>query len=58
MPLSDVETIINEDLTSLSVKGGYDSAVGDYLFEDLMRRSYDISSSSYRPIAPNSIIRQ
>jgi hypothetical protein len=58
MPLSDVETIINENLTSISVKGGYDSAVGDYLFEDLMRRSYDISSSSYRPIAPNSIIRQ
>jgi len=58
MSLSSLESVINNNQTSLSVKGGYDSAVGDYLFEDLMRKSYDISSSSYRPIAPNSITRQ
>jgi len=34
--------IINEGLTGMDLPGGYDSAVGDYLFEDLMRSVYDM----------------
>lgn len=55
---SEIQGIISSGLTSINTPGGYDSAVGDYLFEDLMRKSYDISSNNSRPISPTSTSNQ
>lgn len=57
MSTAEIERIINEGLTGVDLTQGYDSAVGDYLFEDLMRKSYDISTKNYRPITPDNTIR-
>ena len=54
----DVQRIVSENETGIDYVGGYDSAVGDYLFEDLMRKSYDISTSNYIPIPPSASIKQ
>ncbi len=42
----------NQRIGSISV-GGYDSAVGDYLFEHLMANSYDNSGGNKSAISPN-----
>ena len=55
---NEVLDIISQGLTGKSVPGGYDSAVGDYLFEDLMRDSYDNVSDKSVPISPNMVGRQ
>jgi len=54
----EVQRIVSENETGIDYVGGYDSAVGDYLFEDLMRKSYDISTSNYIPIPPSASIKQ
>jgi hypothetical protein len=54
----EIQKIISENETGIDYVGGYDSAVGDYLFEDLMRKSYDISTSNYIPIPPSSSTKQ
>lgn len=54
MSLSEISRIINSGLTGIDLTMGYDSAFGDYLFENLMSKSYDISSQSYRPISPDT----
>ena len=46
------KVIDNQDLGTLDV-GGYDSAVGDYLFEDLMIDSYDNSGQNRVAVKPN-----
>lgn len=53
-----VEAIIRAGLTGINMPGGYDSAIGDYLFEDLMRDSYDNSGDQSLPISPNMVGRQ
>ena len=54
----EIQQIISTNETGIDYVGGYDSAVGDYLFEDLMRKSYDISTSNYIPISPSSTLKQ
>jgi len=53
-----VQAIIQAGLDGISSAGGYDSAIGDYLFEDLMRNSYDNGSDQSVPISPNMVGRQ
>lgn len=55
---NEVVKIISEGLAGKDTPGGYDSAVGDYLFEDLMRDSYDNVSDKSVPISPNMVGRQ
>jgi hypothetical protein len=57
LPLSEIERIIKLGFTGIDLTGGYDSAFGDYLFENLMSQSFDISTQNYRPITPNTTAR-
>jgi len=41
MTPKEIQDIIARGLDGLSMTGGYDSAIGDYIFEDLMANSYD-----------------
>jgi hypothetical protein len=50
---SDIDQIIKGGLTGVDTLNGYDSAIGDYLFEDLMSKSYDIAGDDYKPISPS-----
>lgn len=56
-PEQVIETIRNGD-TGLNYEGGLDSAIGDYLFEDLMRNSYDNSSKNNVGVSPNVVGEQ
>jgi hypothetical protein len=58
MDPAQVQAIIQAGLTGMNIPGGYDSAIGDYLFEDLMRDSYDNSGDQSDPISPNMVGRQ
>jgi len=58
MPPGQVQAIIQAGLDGINTPGGYDSAIGDYLFEDLMRNSYDNGSDQSVPISPNMVGRQ
>jgi YHS domain-containing protein len=58
MEPGQVQAIIQAGLSGITIPGGYDSAVGDYLFEDLMRNSYDNGSDQASPISPNMVGRQ
>ena len=58
MSPGQVEAIIRAGLSGINIPGGYDSAIGDYLFEDLMRDSYDNSGDQSVPISPNMVGRQ
>ena len=58
MEPGQVQSIIQAGLSGITIPGGYDSAVGDYLFEDLMRNSYDNGSDQASPISPNMVGRQ
>jgi len=50
---TEIQTAIDTgDLGTQSV-GGFDSAVGDYLFEDLMSNSYDNSQKNRSAVRPN-----
>jgi hypothetical protein len=51
MTPEQVRTIITDQTTGMDYTGGYDSAVGDYIFEDLMSTSYDNPITI--PIPPN-----
>jgi hypothetical protein len=51
MTPEQVRTIITDETTGMDYTGGYDSAVGDYIFEDLMSTSYDNPITI--PIPPN-----
>ena len=51
MTPEQVRTIITDETTGMDYTGGYDSAVGDYIFEDLMASSYDNPITI--PIPPN-----
>ena len=51
MTPEQVQTIITNQTTGMDYTGGYDSAVGDYIFEDLMASSYDNPITI--PIPPN-----
>lgn len=53
MAPNEIQQIISERNTGIDLIGGYDSAIGDYLFEDLMRKSYDISTNDYAPMPTN-----
>jgi hypothetical protein len=58
MDPGQVQAIIQAGLSGITTPGGYDSAIGDYLFEDLMRNSYDNGSDQSVPIVPNMVGRQ
>jgi hypothetical protein len=58
MDPAQVQAIIQAGLSGITTPGGYDSAIGDYLFEDLMRNSYDNGSDQSVPISPNMVGRQ
>ena len=58
MSVSEIEEMISQGLTGIDTPGGYDSAVGDYLFENLMKKSYNSSTESYSVISPNMTARQ
>jgi len=58
LSVDEVLRIISEGSAGKDVPGGYDSAIGDYLFEDLMRDSYDNVSDKSVPISPNMVGRQ
>lgn len=58
MEPGQVQAIISAGLSAMDIAGGYDSAIGDYLFEDLMRDSYDNSSDQSVPISSNMVGRQ
>jgi hypothetical protein len=58
MSAEEVISAINNNDTGLNYEGGLDSAVGDYLFEDLMRNSYDNSSRNSVGVPPNIVGRQ
>jgi hypothetical protein len=58
MSAEEVISAINNNDTGLNYEGGLDSAVGDYLFEDLMRNSYDNSSQNSVGVPPNVVGRQ
>lgn len=58
MSAEEVISAINNNDTGLNYEGGLDSAVGDYLFEDLMRNSYDNSSRNSAGVPPNIVGRQ
>lgn len=58
MEPGQVQAIIQAGLSGITTPGGYDSAIGDYLFEDLMRNSYDSGSDQSVPISPNMVGRQ
>ena len=53
LSIGEIKKIIDaNDLGTKSV-GGYDSVIGDYLFEDLMANSYDNSGEGKIAIQPN-----
>lgn len=58
MSAEDVIKAIQNGDTGLNFEGGLDSAIGDYLFEDLMRNSYDNSSQNSVGVPPNVVGRQ
>jgi hypothetical protein len=58
MSAEEVISAIQNGETGLNYEGGLDSAVGDYLFEDLMRNSYDNSSQNSVGVTPNVVGRQ
>jgi len=51
MAAEEVQSIIDSSQTGIDQPGGYDSAIGDYIFEDLMASSYDNPITI--PIPPN-----
>ena len=53
MSPEEVENIITQGLDGISGTGGYDSAIGDYIFEDLMSMCYD--NPEEIPIPPNMV---
>jgi hypothetical protein len=55
MTPEEVQSVISQGLSATNVIGGYDSAVGDYIFEDLMALSYD--NPEVIPIYPNMVGR-
>jgi hypothetical protein len=50
MSPSELQYIINNGMTALNTPNGIDSTTADYLFEDLMKKCYDISSNEYRDL--------
>ena len=54
LSLSELERIIKLGMTGLDLTGGYDSAYGDYLFENLMKKSFDVTTQNFRPISPDT----
>lgn len=54
LSLSELERIIKLGFTGIDLTGGYDSAYGDYLFENLMSKSFDVTTQNYRPISPDT----
>jgi hypothetical protein len=58
MSAEEVISAIQNGETGLNYEGGLDSAVGDYLFEDLMRNSYDNSSQNSVGVTSNVVGRQ
>ena len=58
MTAEEIQTTIKNGDTGLNYEGGYDSAVGDYLFEDLMKNSYDNSSQNSVGVTPNVVGQQ
>ena len=55
MSPEEVQSVITQNLDGISTVGGYDSAIGDYIFEDLMAMSYD--NPEVIPIPPNMVGR-
>ena len=55
MTPEEVQSVISQGLSATNIVGGYDSAVGDYIFEDLMALSYD--NPEVIPIYPNMVGR-
>lgn len=55
MTPEEVQSVISEGLSGINMVGGYDSAIGDYIFEDLMALSYD--NPEVIPISPNMVGR-
>jgi hypothetical protein len=53
MSPEEVENIITQGLDGISGVGGYDSAIGDYIFEDLMSMCYD--NPEEIPVPPNMV---
>lgn len=53
MTPDEVKSVISQGLTGLNMVGGYDSAIGDYIFEDLMAISYD--NPEVIPLPPNMV---
>lgn len=53
MSPEQVENIITQGLDGISGVGGYDSAIGDYIFEDLMSMCYD--NPEEIPVPPNMV---
>ena len=58
MTPDQIKQIISDGNTGIDLVGGYDSAVGDYLFEDLMQKSYDISTNNYVAMPTNMTATQ
>lgn len=58
MSAEEVIAAIRNGDTGLNYEGGLDSAIGDYLFEDLMKNSYDNSSKNNVGVTPNVVGRQ
>jgi len=58
MTPEQVQQIISTNNAGIDTIGGYDSAVVDYLLEDLMRKSYDISTNDYIGMPTNMTSRQ
>ena len=55
MTPEEVQSVISQGLDGVNMVGGYDSAMGDYIFEDLMALSYD--NPEVIPISPNMVGR-
>jgi hypothetical protein len=51
MSPEEIQRIVSQGLDGISTIGGYDSAIGDYIFEDLMRNCYDTPETI--PVPPN-----
>jgi hypothetical protein len=51
MSPSEVQSVISQGQSGIDLLGGYDSAIGDYIFEDLMAISYD--NPEVIPLPPN-----
>lgn len=55
MTPEEVKSVITQGMDGINTVGGYDTAIGDYIFEDLMAISYD--NPEVIPVPPNMVGR-